>query len=59
MWYLTGELIPLALLSREVDNVELMDLARALHKIQETKDEVKLRKPTFPIITVHRNPHPI
>ena len=59
MWYLTGELIPLALLSREVDNVELMNLARALHKIQETKDEVKLGKPTFPIITVHLNPHPI
>ena len=58
LWYVTGELIPLALLSQGVDSRELMDLARALHEIQGTGELAKVGKPTFPTVTVNLTPHP-
>lgn len=56
LWYLTGELIPLALLSRSVSTSELEALARALHG--GTRAGPKIGKPVFPTVQISLQPDP-
>ena len=56
LWYLTGELIPLALLCRDLCATELEALARALHSC--TRAAPKIGKPVFPTVTVSLDPYP-
>ena len=56
LWYLTGEMIPLALLSHSLPVSELEALARALHKC--SRADPKIGKPVFPTITIFLMPYP-
>ena len=56
LWYLTGEMIPLALLCSSLPTSEREDLARALHGI--TRGMPRVGKPLFPTITVLLKPYP-
>ena len=56
LWYLTGEMIPLALLCPSLPTSEREALARALHGI--TRGMPRVGKPLFPTITVLLKPHP-
>ena len=58
LWYLTGELIPLALLAQGVHSSELEALGRALHSVCRAHVRPRLGKPTFPTITVFLDPYP-
>ena len=56
LWYLTGELIPLALASKTLPAEELEALAKALH--QAEREPPSIGKPHFPTITISLTPHP-
>lgn len=56
-WYLTGEMIPLALMARGVPAGELEALAMGLHRV--TRGVPRLGKPIFPEVAVYLTPHPM
>ena len=58
LWYLTGELIPLALLAQGVPSSELEALVRTITKVCRSGASPCLGKPTFPNIAVFRDLHP-
>ena len=55
-WYLTGQLITLALADKGLPASEREMLARALHVAP--RDQLNLGKPVFPTINFFINPHP-
>ena len=56
LWYLTGEMIPLALVCSSLPTSEREALARALHGI--TRGIPRVGKPIFPTITIQLKPQP-
>ena len=57
-WYLTGELVIMALVDSEVDREEKESLARVLHGTPRRTEKTGSGKPVFPVISCLLTPTP-
>ena len=56
MWYLTGQLVPLAPADKELSSSEREGLARVLHAT--VRDQLRVGKPVFPVVNFFLTPTP-